>query len=184
MGNNAIRTHGVVGKPWSYKGSIFNIEAVDQVELTVDAMERSFTFHEQRDFDAFFRDLKPVAQVPSSAPASVTQRAKPVTSQTSPTAPTRNLHPLAKAEPIQDIVPIIPQPAPAERLPVQLDTDGMSVPDIQSNDPLAYMKGVLMESMNRLRNDKGYIGQAKEITNAANSFVNVVLMEKKIRKGV
>lgn len=181
---NTTKTHGIVGKSWSFKGQIINIEAVDQVELTVDAIERSFTFHEQRDFDAFMRELRPVSQAPTVAPSSVSQRATTIKVEPVTKPAARNLRPVVPAPAVEETLPAISQPPPAERRPATLDTNGLSVPDIDSADPLAYMKGVLMESMERLRKDKTYIGQAKEITNAANSFVGMAVLEMKIRKGV
>jgi hypothetical protein len=173
MGNSTVRTHGIVGKAWTVGNDIYNIIAIDQTEMTVDAVERSWTFYEQRDFDQFIRSLKAVITSPSAAPAQ-----KPAAKAQASAAP-RNLTPVPKAEKATALV-VAEAPAQETEQPNGLI---LTTPNVNSSDPLAYMKGVLMETMDKLRKDKGYVAQAKGITTAAASFTNLVALEMKIRKG-
>ncbi len=78
---------------------------------------------------------------------------------------------IAECETVMDVEP----------LPTT-DSSGLIIPDSGSDDVMAKLKGVLLESIDKLTKDKDYVPQAKAISNSVQTLTNLVKMELQIKR--
>lgn len=68
-----------------------------------------------------------------------------------------------------------------DALPVDPSAPALPAP-VVTNDVMAQLKGVLMENIERVRNDKTYIPQAQSIAKQVNTLVQLSQLELELRR--
>lgn len=68
-----------------------------------------------------------------------------------------------------------------DALPVAPSAPALPAP-VVTNDVMAQLKGVLMENIERVRNDKTYIPQAQSIAKQVNTLVQLSQLEMQMRR--
>jgi len=61
------------------------------------------------------------------------------------------------------------------------DRFDLSVPDAKSNDVMAQLKGILMENIKQVRDDKSYIPQAQNISKNVQTLINLTKLELQVK---
>lgn len=62
------------------------------------------------------------------------------------------------------------------------DENGLSRPNSGSNNIMAYLKGVLVEDIERVREDGEYVEQAKTVSNNVKRLIDIARLELQIKK--
>jgi len=61
------------------------------------------------------------------------------------------------------------------------DENGLSRPNSGSSNVMAYLKGILVEDIERVREDKEYVEQAKTVSNNVKRLVDIAKLEIQIK---
>lgn len=69
-----------------------------------------------------------------------------------------------------------------EEAVVPADESGLSRPNSSSSNVMAYLKGLLIEDIDRVREDKEYVEQAKTVSNNVKRLIDVAKLELEIQK--
>ena len=74
---------------------------------------------------------------------------------------------------------LVPQAEVSDLTPT--DRNGLSKPNSGSSDVMAYLKGLLIEDIDRVREDKDYVEQAKTVSNNVKRLIDVAKLEISIQ---